>query len=160
MAIQSFPEFQLPLAEGGKITDKDLSKYNTYILIFYKESCNASQLTIKVIQQLQMAFPELKEFLIFISQDPLQETQNFARKKLAGFRVAIDHPDYHLSRALGFVSVPAIYTINTQRTIQFKAEGFNKRELEQLISEAIKNNGLGEMGSFDLAENIPEWQPG
>ncbi len=160
MSRRLFPEFQLPTLERSIFTPAEFQKRPATLCLFFKDHCATSQLVLKLLQQVwqQQALP--KEWVFLISQDEPPETQSFVAQLGLTFPVVVDYPDYRLSRALDFQTVPAMYLVDQQNQILSQMEGFVKPEYEILLQRLFAENGVQIVNLFESESNVPLLKPG
>ncbi|NOX36382.1 MAG: TlpA family protein disulfide reductase [Calditrichaeota bacterium] len=160
MNRRAFPEFQLPTLENRAVTQAGFQQRPATLCLFFKGSCATSQLVLNLLRQLweRQGLPE--EWVLLISQDNVPETRTFVQQHGLSFPLVVDYPDYRLSRALDFQTVPAMYLVDRQSRILNHTEGFVKPEYEILLQRLFAENGVQIVELFESGANVPLLKPG
>lgn len=122
------------------------------LLVFFKISCPTCHLALPFLERLHQSgrLP-----IYGISQDEAGDTRDFANSNGLTFPMLLDsaHAHYPTSTAYGVETVPSLFLIAADRTIEWTMEGFSRKDLE----------GLGmafESPIFRPGEFVPEFKPG
>ncbi|MEO8128431.1 MAG: TlpA disulfide reductase family protein [Bryobacteraceae bacterium] len=122
------------------------------LLVFFKVSCPTCQLTLPFLERLHRS----GRLPIFgISQDGPKATGDFTKAFGLTFPTVMDSAAdrYPASNAFEITNVPSLFLVGQNRTIEWSAEGFSRRELEDLGSSV-------DAAVFRAGERVPEFKPG
>jgi peroxiredoxin len=146
------PDFRLNGLDGSTRTLKEILKGGPALLAFYKISCPVCQLTAPYLERLS-ANTALQ--VIGISQDDASATRDFMGRFGVTFTTLLDlsSEDYPASNAYGITSVPSLFLLDPDGTIERCFNGFSKRDFEEIGIRA----GVVPFGPGD---HVPEWKAG
>ncbi len=153
-------DFRLPTIDGGTLSLSDIQQRPATLLVFYKASCDTSVYALKLLNDFGRRRTSSDPLIYLISQDPPGETEAFIRRESLRLPVAVDYPEYRLSRQLDFRSVPAWYLVDGQGNIPGRSEGFVRTEVEHLLEELFRKNGQDLPPIFADPESVPALRPG
>lgn len=155
-----FPESDLSTLSGEALDDL-ISKKNKYMLIvFYKQSCQTSLYLLEHLARFQKHSKIDSHLIVLISQDDLEETNRFIEMQQLSFPVALDFPEYKLSRRLNFMAVPACYLVKNTGKIEMESIGFVRDEIAEMIDRLLRVNGCEPHPLFEEPGKIPAIKPG
>jgi len=148
----SAPDFSLP---GFQLSEE--TKNKSILLTFYKKTCPTCQFSYPFFEKLHQYYTGPMFKIVGIGQDP--ETKEFSQAYGITFPMISDTPTYDASKKYGLVYVPTTFLVTPSQKIEFKTEGFSKKdflELSERISDKVKKPPL------DLFKNIevPDFKPG
>jgi peroxiredoxin len=147
------PDIDLPDLDGAAWSLRDALRHGPVVLAFFKISCPTCQMTFPFLQRLADS-PNGGPQLIAISQDNAADSREFQQRFGVSMRTLIDaSPRYSASNAYRITSVPSIFTIETDGTIAFAMDGFNKTGLEML-------GQLFRITPFRESDRVPALRPG
>jgi len=158
--VQVFPSFQLPFLDDGEFTSEYLKSHPATLLVFFKIDCDASRLVVRLLQSLWSRLPEKQPIIFLIGQDEVEILQEWAVENQISIPIAVDAPDYILSRELAFTFVPILYLLDSERNIIIQTDGFVKSEFTSIISELFNRNRIEPLPVFKDESLIPELKPG
>ena len=122
------------------------------LLVFFKISCPTCHLALPFLERLHQSgrLP-----VCGISQDEASDTRDFAGSNGLTFPILLDSGNAHYptSTAYRIETVPSLFLISADGTIEWTMEGFSRKDLE----------GLGmafESPIFMPGEFVPEFKPG
>ncbi len=134
------------------MTLADLISHGPVLLAFFKVSCPVCQLTFPYLERLHAAgaLP-----VYGISQNDEEDTRDFNRQFGVTFPTLLDseEDDFVVSNAYGLSSVPTMFLIAADGTISRVIEGWRKKEIEWLGTQAG-------VAPFRKGDNVPEWKAG
>lgn len=135
-----------------------LKSHPLVVLAFFKISCPVCQFTFPFLQRLHQAYPNVP--IWGVSQDDAEDTAAFARDygKVAFPMVLDEKLDYTVK--YGLVSVPSIFVVRQDRTIEQAIFGFAKADLEQLNELMAKAGGSPLKPLFTEQDDVPTLRPG
>jgi len=140
------PEFRLPRLDGGELSLAEITAQGPALLAFFKVSCPVCQLTFPFLERIHQA----GSLAVYgISQNDAADTRDFARRYGTTFPMLLDSAKagYAASNAYGITSVPTIFAIGRDGSIERVTEGWRKQEMA----------ALGAVGPED---RVPEWKAG
>jgi len=139
------PNFELNTADGQRRRLSEALEQGPVVLVFYKGSCPTCQFTFPFIQQIYSKVGRTAPWTLWgISEDDPEETRAFARQNGITFDLLIDEYPYAVSAAYGLHSVPAIFIVQSDGTVNLSDFGFNKSTLNQIAGFEFftPNDGL------------------
>ena len=145
-AGQQAPEFRLPRLDGGDISLAEIATQGPALLVFFKISCPVCQLALPYLERVHQAgtLP-----VYGISQNGAKDTRDFAERYRTTFPMLLDSEKsgYPVSNAYGISSVPTMFQIARDGSIEQVIVGWRKPEMV----------ALGAVGRGDI---VPEWKAG
>jgi len=139
------PDFELNTADGQPRRLSEALQKGPVVLVFYKGSCPTCQFTLPYIQQIYSEVGSTAPRTLWgISEDDPEETRAFARDYGITFDLLIDEYPYAVSAAYGLHSVPSIFIVQRDGTINLSDFGFSKSALNQIAGFEFftSNDGL------------------
>ncbi len=140
------PGFRLPRIGGGEISLGEITAQGPALLAFFKISCPVCQLTFPFLERVHQA----GALAVYgISQNDAEDTRAFADRYQNSFPMLLDSEKtgYAVSNAYGISSVPTIFAIGRDGSIEQVMLGWRKQEMA----------ALGAVGPND---RVPEWKAG
>jgi peroxiredoxin len=146
------PAFRLSGLDGSARTLEDILAAGPALLAFFKISCPVCQLTAPYLERLA-ANSEIQ--VIGVSQDDADATRGFMQRCGATFPTLLDlsSENYPASNAYGITSVPSLFLLERDGTIERAFNGFSKHDFEAIGARA----GVSPFGPED---HVPEWKAG
>jgi peroxiredoxin len=95
-----------------------------------------------------------------ISQDDARSTKQFAKEYGVTFPVLIDEDGYPVSNAYGLTSVPTIFLINTDGSVEVSSAGFDRNDLEAIAARLADRRAMAITPLFRPDEIVPANKPG
>lgn len=146
------PGFRLSKVGGGEVSLAELTSIERVLLVFFKVTCPVCQLAMPFLERLSGSgnLP-----VYGISQNDASDTLEFLDYFGVTFPVLLDSEDegYPASDAYGISSVPTMFLVQADGTIERVIEGWNRVDMV----------GLGEAAGMTLFrpdENVPAWKAG
>jgi peroxiredoxin len=140
------PGFRLPRLDGGEITLAEILTGGPALLAFFKVSCPVCQLTFPFLERVHQAgaLP-----VYGISQNDGENTRAFAKRFRTTFPMLLDSENsgFEVSNAYGISSVPTMFLVERDGSIQQAMLGWRKDEMM----------ALGAVGPDD---KVPQWKAG
>ncbi len=150
----------LPLLQGGKLSAEFWRENPQTVLVFYKQSCQTCLFLLPYVEEFYRRLPAPVDSLLLVSQDDPAETRDFVHRMGLSLPVALDYPEYALSRTLNFQGVPAIFLLDREGKVLQKSEGFIREEFTRLLERWKRANGVDEVVLFENPAEIPAFRPG
>src|SRR3984885_7864582 len=146
------PPFRLAGLDQSARSLDDILADGPALLAFYKISCPVCQLTAPYLQRLA-ASKAIQ--VIGISQDDASATRGFMQRFGVTFPTLLDlsSENYPASNAYGITSVPSLFLLERDGTIERSFNGFSKRDFEEIGVRA----GVAPFGPDD---QVPAWKAG
>jgi len=146
------PAFRLARVGGEETSLEDLTSGGRAVVALFKSACPICQFTFPYLERIHAAgsLP-----IYGVSQDDAQDTLEFSRRFGITLPMLLDTEEsgYPASNAFGISHVPTIFLIAPGGTIVRVIEGWSKRDIEWLGSQAgVKPIRDG--------EQVPEWKAG
>lgn len=142
----SAPEFSLPRLDGGDISLAEIVAQGPALLAFFKVNCPVCQLTFPFLERVHRAGAQR---VYGISQNDAKDTRAFAERFRTTFPMLLDSEKngYPASNAYGISSVPTMFLVGRDGSIERAMSGWSKPEMVAL-------------GAVRQDENVPEWKAG
>jgi peroxiredoxin len=145
------PDFRLARLEGGQVAEGEASLAELLaggpvLLVFFKITCPVCQMTLPFLERLHAAGATR---VFGISQNDAHDTRQFLRHFGLSFPMLLDSEDdgFPASNDYGISSVPTMYRIDPNGTIDEVIEGWLKTDMERL-------------GALRPDDNVPAWKAG
>ncbi|MEJ5339306.1 MAG: peroxiredoxin family protein [Aquificaceae bacterium] len=149
-------DFELPEREGHFHSLAETVGYK--LLVFYKVTCPACQLTLPFVERLHKLYGHVVT-VWGIAQDPEHAVREFAKKYGLTFPQLVDYPDYWVSVDYDVQIVPTIYLIDPGGQVDFVSHSFVKSELRELNERLASISGQAPEDIF-AGQRVPELKPG
>jgi peroxiredoxin len=161
-AGQAGPGFALQGLDGNTYSLDELLQKGPVVAAFFKISCPVCQFTFPFLQRLYERYGGDDVTFLGISQDDAKATAGFAREYKITFPMALDakEKEYPASNAYGLTSVPTIFLIDPEGTVQVSSMGFVKRDLEQIAAALAERRRMAPAALFRANEDVPANRPG
>jgi peroxiredoxin len=146
------PGFRLAALDGGEVTLAELTATGPVLLAFFKVTCPVCQLTVPYLERLH----QQGGLRIYgISQNEPVDTREFNRHFGVTFPTLLDSEDagYPASNAYGISSVPTMFLVNSDGSLERVLEGWNRIDMAALGDRAG-------MILFHAEDNVPAWKAG
>jgi len=146
------PGFRLDLLSGGETSLTELIADGPVLLAFFKVTCPVCQLTLPYLDRIH-ASGRLR--IYGVSQNDPDDTRDFNREYGISFPTLLDSEDanFPASNAYGISSVPTMFLIESDGTIAKVIEGWARRDIEELASQAG-------VPLLRPGERVPDWKAG
>jgi peroxiredoxin len=150
--------FSLPLASGGVMRFPE-GAARPALLAFFKDECPTCRFIFPFLQRLheQLGGAAL---VAGISQDDVPRARAWSDELRITFPIAVDAPDYPVSRRYGLLAVPTLYAVDTDGVIVRAEEGFRKDRLEALALDLAERSGAARPELYRAGEQVPVLKPG
>jgi peroxiredoxin len=146
------PDFRLARLGGGEVTLAEIAAAGPALIAFFKVTCPVCQLTFPFLERIAAAgtIP-----VYGISQDDARDTREFNDEFGITFPTLLDleEDNFPASNGFGISSVPTIFLIERGGTVGRAIEGWQKKEIERLGSQAG-------VTVIRAKEKVPEWKAG
>jgi peroxiredoxin len=145
------PDFRLPRLDGGSTSLTNLVAGAPVLLAFLKVTCPVCQMAFPYLERLHAAGYRV----VGISQNEPADTAEFNQEFGITFPTLLDAEEsgFLVSNAYGISSVPTLFLIEPGATVTRVIEGWMKREMEWLGTQA------GAL-LFQPGDRVPEMKPG
>ena len=127
--------------------------------IFHTE-CVTSELAWRYLERLRRLGEPRGLPVVGVSQDPVNETAEFAKRVGVEAEMLFDAPPWPVSSALGVTGVPTLLLVDSEGRLVERVEGFQKRKLEDFAARSAELSGRDELPLFRADENVPASRPG
>jgi len=156
----SAPGFSLKSLDGKEYSLDSLLARGPVVAAFFKISCPVCQFTFPFLQRIAERFAGKNALVVGISQDDARSTRRFNEEFGVRFLTLLDDAAYAASNAYGLTSVPTIFLIAGDRTVQVSSSGFEKAALETITAELAQFEKMAAAPLFQRSENVPAFKPG
>ena len=155
------PDFDLPIVGGGYRGLRDVVEPGGGIVVFFKDSCAASQLLLSHLNSLARALEREERLFLAIAQEDEATTRAFRDAYGLTFAVASENAPYDASVEYGVINVPTLFVIDGAGVIAERVEGFVKSEYLALGPAIEQALALGDVPPvLDSPESMPDLKPG
>ncbi len=146
------PEFRLERLDGGTTALVEILAGGPALLVFFKISCPVCQMTFPFLERIHLAGAAR---IFAISQNDAADTREFHQEFGVTIPTLLDSEDenFPASNDYGISSVPTMFLVNPDGTIQNVIEGWRKKDIEHLAAAGVAN-------LFRPGEYVPEWKAG
>src|SRR5712692_6020247 len=115
------PGFSLKTIDGREYSLGKLLEKGPVVVAFFKTSCPVCQLTFPYLERIYRRYGSGRATILGVSQDDAAETQKFCKEFGITLPVALDERGYPASNAYGLTTVPAIFLIGSDGTVQISS---------------------------------------
>ncbi len=155
---QTAPDFSLPTLDGETIRLADLLKAGPAVLVFWKSGCRACDLAFPYLERLAEIAPEVA--VIAVGQETTDSARIYVAQTGLRLGVALDGPDYAVSRLYDPAFTPTIFLVGSDGKILFKGEGFSKADLNALAAKVGEVIGRPVPEVAPIDDGVPVFRPG
>lgn len=148
------------MLNGDRLTPAWFAKSDVTMLVFYKQACQTCSWIVPLLHRFYQLQQPGQDWLVLVSQDPADMSEEWVTRIAPEIPVAIDYPDYRLSRLLAFTTVPAFFLIDSAGVIMRHSEGFVREELLKMVRTAVEQNRLADIPFYPVSDHIPLMKPG
>jgi peroxiredoxin len=155
------PAFELEDLDGKRRSLKELSADDLLLLAFYHRACPTCQFSAPAIGAIARAVagPHVKVW--GISEDPEDESAQFAEEKGLKMPILIDEAPYKVSESYGLTNVPTLFLIDGRRRIVQTCVGFSKADFLDIAARLADKAGLKRVPDiFTGYSEVPAIKPG
>ena len=125
------PHFTLPASDGNSFSLQDTLTHGPVALAFFKVSCPVCQYAFPLYERLFQTYKNQGVTLAGVSQNTKKDTDSFNKKLGITFPVLLDDmKTYPVSNAYGLTTVPTLFWIAQDSTIEISSVGWNKKDFE------------------------------
>jgi len=148
---------QLPRLGSDELAD--LPGQGRRVLLLYKAGCPTCRIALPLLEQLYRRGEGIID-IVAVSQDSLEETEDFVRDNKITMPVYLDNPGWPLSTELGLASVPVLLQLDGE-LLGSTIEGFSREEYRRAMELMVSAAGL-EWDCAYLFDNpeLPDFKPG
>lgn len=155
------PGFNLPLVGGGYRGLADLLEPGGGVIVFFKDSCPASELVVPRLISLSQALEAEERLFLAVAQESEETARGFRDRYKLPFRVVWEEAPYAASAAYGVGTVPTMLVVDGAGVISERVEGFIKSEYLALGAGIEQALALGRTPTvLDRPDELPEIKPG
>lgn len=148
------PDVELTDLDGNGYSLWETLKSGPILLAFIKTSCPTCAFTLPFLQRLHDQASPDSPAILAVSQDNAGTTSKYLQHFGIRLPVALDKAwDFAAGAAFGIRNVPALFLVESDKSISLAAEGFCKSDLETL-------GALFGGSPFHPGEMVPEFRPG
>ncbi len=136
------PPFTLSAMDGKNVSLQDALSRGPVALAFFKVSCPVCQYAFPLYERLFQTYKNQGVTLVGVSQNTKKDTDSFNKKLGITFPVLLDDmKTYPVSNAYGLRTVPTLFWIAQDSTVEISSVGWNKKDFEavsQKMADAAK----------------------
>jgi peroxiredoxin len=126
------PDFSLPAMDGKKFSLQEGLTRGPVVLAFFKVSCPISQYAFPLYERLYQAYKNQGVTLVGVSQNERADTETFCRKFGVTFPTLLeDTSTFPVSNAYGLTSVPTLFWISPDGTVEIASVGWDRKDYEK-----------------------------
>jgi peroxiredoxin len=119
------------------------------------------QFTFPFLERLYKRYGGADVTFLGISQDDGRDTSQFAKEYGVTFPLVLDDPDgYAVSNGYGLTSVPTVFLIDSEGTVEVSIMGFEKKHLESIAAKLAERKKISLTPLFRPEEVVPASKPG
>jgi peroxiredoxin len=160
LAGQKAPNFALKSADGKEFSLSKLLERGPVVAAFYKVSCPVCQFTFPYLQRMHQLYGSGDVTFLGIGQDSPADAQKFAKQYGVTFAMVTDEKSYRVSNDYALTTVPTIFLINSDGTVQVSSTGFSRPDLEKIAGELAERQKIAFSPLFAASESVPDYKPG
>jgi peroxiredoxin len=154
------PGFSLKSLDNKESSLNTLLERGPVVAAFFKISCPVCQFTFPFVERLHKRYGDGVTFL-GISQDDAKSSQKFAKEYGITFPILLDDENgYMISNAYGLTTVPTIFLIDSDGTVEVSSMGFDKKDLETIAGYLAERKKSSLTPVFRPDEVVPANKPG
>ncbi len=155
------PDFELDDLDGNRRSLEELSAGDLLLLAFYHRACPTCQFAAPAIGAIARAVAGPHAKVWGISEDPEDESAQFAEEKGLRMPILIDEAPYRVSEAYGLTNVPTLFLIDGRRRILKTCVGFSKADFLDIAARLADKAGLKRAPDiFAGYGEVPALKPG
>jgi peroxiredoxin len=155
------PGFSLKSLDNKEYSLNALMERGPVVAAFIKISCPVCQFTLPFLERLHKRFGGEGVTFLGISQDDAKSSQKFAKEYEITFPILLDNEkDYVVSNAYGLTTVPTIFLIDSDGTVNVSSMGFDKEDLETIAAYLAERKKIFLAPLFHPDEVVPANKPG
>jgi peroxiredoxin len=161
VAGNTAPGFALNTADNKEYSLSSLLQKGPVVAAFFKISCPVCQFTFPFLERLYKRYGGDGVSFLGISQDDARDTGKFSKEYGVTFPMVLDDPDgYAVSNGYGLTSVPTVFLIDSEGTVEVSSTGFEKKDLESIAAKLAERKKISLMPLFRPDEVVPASKPG
>jgi peroxiredoxin len=155
------PGFSLKTSDNREYSLSSLMHKGPVVAAFFKISCPVCQFTFPFLERLYKRYGGADVTFLGISQDDGRDTSQFAKEYGVTFPLVLDDPDgYAVSNGYGLTSVPTVFLIDSEGTVEVSIMGFEKKHLESIAAKLAERKKISLTPLFRPEEVVPASKPG
>ncbi|HXE89775.1 MAG TPA: TlpA disulfide reductase family protein [Terriglobales bacterium] len=155
------PEISLPGMNGDRFSLAEARQRGPVLAAFFKVSCPTCQYTFPFLERLYQAYPSDKVTVVGISQNPREETAQFAEKFGITFPLYLDDTrTYPVSNSYGLTNVPSLFFISPEGRVEQVTVGWLRSEIDELNKRLAAAAAVPKAQVFAPGEEVVDYMAG
>ncbi len=156
----SAPDFSLPSLTGEQFSLSKALEHGPVLLAFFKISCPVCQYTFPFLERIYQSRGGRNITVVGVSQNESQETAQFIKQYGVSFPTLLDDTKtYPVSNSYGLSTVPTIFWIGRDGTIEISSVGWVRSEIEQIYAK-VRDEAQHPKPLFAPGEKIADFRAG
>lgn len=155
--LRSAPRLTLRDLSGRPITTNS-ALWPTLLALFHT-GCTTSRLAAPFLERFHQAYSSGGARVVAVSQDPAEETSQFAAESGWTMSVLLDS-DGAVSRAFQLEAVPTLYWIDRGGLVRSRLVGFQASKYNELSARIASEVGMVAVEIVSPADGVPDLRPG
>jgi len=157
----SAPDFTLPAMDGKPFSLRDALTRGPVVAAFFKISCPVCQYALPFLDRIYRAYGGKNVTIVGVSQNDKKDTAAFIKEYGVTFPVLLDDTNsYPVSNAYGLTTVPTIFWIAQDGTVEISSVGWVRKEVEDINRQAGELGGDGVKPVFHAGEQVADFRAG
>ena len=155
------PDFTLETLDGKSFNLRDALAQGPVVLAFFKVSCPTCQYTFPFYERLHQAYGSKDITLIGVSQNDKKDTAAFCRQFGISFPVLLDPmSNYPVSNAYGLTSVPTLFWVASDGSIEISSVGWVKSDFEEINRRMSEQAQIATLQVFRPSDDVRDFRAG
>lgn len=155
------PSFKLKDLDGKFRTREELCQGSLGLLFFYHRECPVCQFSVPFFGAIARAMGSSAQVRVWgVSQDPAEESEEFARRNDLRMPILVDEDPYPFSNACGITNVPTLFLTDHHGKIVQTCIGFAKADFSKIAEQLASKAGVKPPDLFAGRSDIPALRPG
>ncbi len=126
-------------------------------LFFYKVTCPTCQLAAPPMAAFERAYTGR---VVGVGQDPQDVLEAFGELHGMGIRSFEDRPPYDVSNAYGIVSVPTLFLVGGDGTVEASVGAWDREGFNQVSARIAEALGTEPVVISEPSDGLPSFRPG
>jgi len=154
------PDFSLPTTDGKSFSLRDSLSNAPVVLAFFKVSCPTCQYTFPFLERIHKIYGG-RFAIIGVSQNDKKDTVAFIKEYGVTFPVLLeDIKSYPVSNAYGLTTVPSIFWIDQDGSIELTTVGWARQDIEDIHRRAADILQREPVPLFRPEETVADFRAG